>query len=52
LDSAPTGDEVLYYYFGDNGVGVTDEANLVIDNSTGVTGLSKGMPLRAMKWEL
>ena len=52
LDSAPTGDEVLYYYFGDNGVGVTDEANLVIDNSAGVTGLSKGMPLRAMKWEL
>jgi len=52
LNSAPTGAEVLYYYRGDNGIGVTDEANLVIDNSTGVTGLSKGMPLRAMKWEL
>lgn len=51
LATAPTGDEILYYIFG-NQKGITSEANLVIDNSSAVTGLSKGMPLRSMKWVL
>lgn len=46
LASTPTGTKILYYVYGDRGVGITDLTKVVRDNS------SLNMPLRSMKWLL
>jgi hypothetical protein len=46
LSSTPSGSKILYYVYGNKGVGITDLTKILRDDS------SMNMPLRAMKWVL